>query len=61
MSPDYHNKGQEDRAKGDYSPPHGLMDGLIDFISSSDAEWSEHIRENEAYDAGWSNTNEQLK
>ena len=60
MEKDYHNQGQQDRSEGKYENPHGLIDSLVNFVSSSDDEWAADIRESESYDKGWTHTDKQL-
>jgi len=42
----YHDKGEQDRSKGDYKPPHGIVDDLTTW---SDSGMKKNTEENEAY------------
>lgn len=50
----YHNKGQEDYAKGDYDPPN---DTIIHFFDTREYEQDQR----DAYRAGWENAKDQDK
>lgn len=52
----YHNKGQEDAARGKYEPPHGMVEDLTTWSSDAMRKMAE---ENKAYDEGWRHAKDQ--
>lgn len=61
MGNEHHNKGERDSSKGEYDPPHSLLDEFLTVMNP--LERSEKITEiakdNEEYNAGWNNTHKQ--
>lgn len=54
----YHDKGEQDRSKGEHNPPHGIIDDLTTW---SDSGMKRNREDNEAYRKGWENTDGQVK
>lgn len=52
----YHNKGEADAQKRDYTPPHGIFDSLTTW---SERGMEKNCEENKAYSAGYKNGKEQ--
>ena len=56
MSENYHNKGEQDASRGEYKPPHGIIDDLTTW---SDTGMKKIADENTSYNTGWRNTKDQ--
>ena len=55
---DYNAKGQKDYKSGKYEPPYGIIDELTTWSQSGMAEGAKN---NEEYDAGYSNAKNQSR
>jgi hypothetical protein len=63
MATDDHNKGQTDRAAGNYDPPHSAGEVMVSTLNPFvlPREVREMEERNANYDAGWNNTDAQVK
>ena len=60
----HHDDGEQDRSQGrDYDPPNDILDDLLDYLNpfSGTGGFQERNDENEAYNKGWTNTDNQKK
>ena len=55
----YHNRGEQDASKGEYNPPWDISKQIVSGLLGQSGECDRMARENDAYNAGWRNTNKQ--